>query len=186
ARGTAEGEGMERGRGDRNANDRKVSAGVGPDHGGRNGRSVAERDLDILAAGDHVRVGQDVTLGIEHDSRADGLTSAQVHRERHHPGQVLLVDARRRARRGRAGRCLRRRQRGSSRRACGSLTDQGGRRGTRASTTCDGEGGERDEEPPPKAFGRWRRRRRRRYLWLWPVVEVLISDHLTFTSDLLI
>src|SRR5207248_7823857 len=169
--------------------------GVGPDHGGRNGRSVAERDLDILAAGDHVRVGQDVTLGIEHDSRADGLAPAQVHGEGHYTRQVLLVDARRRARRGRAGRCLRRREHGTTRRASGSLTDQGGRRGTRASTTRDREGGERDEEPPPKAFW-WRparmpRRRRGRIansLPLWGRagwgrrLEVLISDHLTFTS----
>src|SRR5207248_8668936 len=122
-----------------------------------------------------------------HDSRADGLTPAQVHRERHDTRQVLLVDARRRARRGRAGRCLRRRRkRGTSRRASSALTDQDGRGGTRASTTCDGEGGERDEQPPPKAFWWWRCRRGRGNLRLWPVIEVLISDHLTCTSDELI
>src|SRR5207302_8038650 len=101
----------------------------------------------------------------------------------HATRRVLLVDGDRGGRCGRGRRRLCRWQRGARRRGYRTVIDQGRRDCAGSGATGDGQRGHGGQQATPKPFW-WRRRRGcRRRLRLWHVVEVLISDHLTFTSD---
>ena len=61
----------------RDPDDGQVRGRVRPDQRGRHGLTAAQRDLHLRGAGNDVRVGQDVAVGIENDPRADGLSTGR-------------------------------------------------------------------------------------------------------------